>query len=78
MTVIYERKTYIPEKGLHVSTISHSHDIGMDRCAETMVFAGNEEGPTSFEDLYFEGHGYETDSNVLDKAHERIVEEQKK
>lgn len=67
-------KTYIPEKGVWVSTVAWDVPIGVDRCAETMVFRGDEKGITDYSDLYFESHGWETDERVLRKEHERIVE----
>jgi len=67
-------KTYIPERKVWVSTVAWDIPIGADRCAETMVFRGDEEGITDWSELYFESHGWETDENVLRKEHERIVE----
>ncbi len=67
-------KTYIPEKKVWVSTVAWDIPIGADRCAETMVFRGDEKGITDFNELYFESHGCETDEKALRKKHERIVE----
>ena len=67
-------KTYIPEKGVWVSTVAYDCEIGFGRKSETMVFRGDESGITDFTDLYFESHGYETDPERLRKEHERIVE----
>jgi len=66
-------QTYIPEKKVWVSTVAYPFPIGVDRCAETMVFRGNESGITDWDDLYFESHGYETDPEVLKKKHDDIV-----
>lgn len=74
MQLLVHHKTFIPEKGLWVSTVSYDYEIGLDRCAETMVFKGNKDEITDYEDLHFESHGHETDKDVLKKEHDRIVE----
>jgi len=70
---LVDYKTYIPEKKVWVSTVAYDIPIGDDRCAETMVFRGNEKGITDWEELYFESHGMETDPEILRKKHEEIV-----
>jgi len=70
---IVDYKTYIPEKKVWVSTVAWNVPIGPDRCAETMVFWGDERGIMSYDELYFESHGFETDPEVLKREHERIV-----
>ena len=67
-------KTYIPERGVWVSTVAFDTEIGYGRCAETMVFKGDEKGITDYAELYFESHGYCTNEETLRKEHERIVE----
>ena len=77
--MVVDLKTFIPEKGVWVSTVAHDMPIGIDRCAETMVFRGDKDGITDwYDELYFESHGYTTDREVLRKAHERIVDEIKR
>ena len=75
--LLYEKKTFIPEKGVEVSTVSHDMDIGYGRCAETMVFPANENGPTDYSEVFFESHQYITNKETLDAIHERIVNEQR-
>jgi len=66
-------KTFIPERKVWVSTVAWDIPIGMDRCAETMVFRGNKDEITDYSELYFMPHGYCTDEEKLRKEHERIV-----
>lgn len=70
---IVDYKTYIPELGVWVSTVAYNTLIGPDRCAETMVFKGDENGITDWSELYFESHGCITDPEELKKRHDRIV-----
>ena len=74
MRCLVDLKTYIPEKGVWVSTVAYDREIGWDRKAETMVFRGDENGITSTAELYFESHGHTTDPAALKREHERIVE----
>mgnify|MGYP000008669223 CR=1 FL=1 len=71
--MIVNLKTFIPEEGVWVSTVAWDMPIGLHRCAESMVFSGNQEEITSWEELYFESHGYCTDEEILREEHERIV-----
>ena len=75
MEKLVDLKTYIPEKGVWVSTVAYDEEIGFGRCAETMVFKGDESGITDWSELYFESHGYITDKEGLKKRHEEIVRE---
>ena len=73
MEKLVDLKTYIPEKKVWVSTIAYDKEIGFDRCAETMVFKGDENGITDWSELFFESHGYITDEEELKRKHEEIV-----
>jgi len=73
MEKLVDLKTYIPEKKVWVSTIAYDEEIGFNRCAETMVFKGDENGITDWSELYFESHGYTTDEEELKKRHKEIV-----
>ena len=73
MRALVDLKTYIPEKRVWVSTVAYDEEIGFGRCAETMVFKGDEGGITDWGELYFESHGYTTDEEELKKRHEEIV-----
>ena len=73
MERLVDLKTYIPEKKVWVSTVACDEEIGFNRCAETMVFKGDESGITDWSELYFESHGYVTDEEKLRKRHEEIV-----
>ncbi|MCS7387213.1 MAG: hypothetical protein NDF55_10890 [archaeon GB-1867-005] len=57
-----------------MSTVAWDVEIGFGRCAETMVFKGNEQGITDWKELYFESHGHCTDYNELKKRHDEIVQ----
>jgi len=70
---IVDLKTYIEEKGVWVSTVAHDMEIGLNRCAETMVFRGDSESIKDWTEVYFESHGYETNEEVLRSLHEEIV-----
>ena len=73
MERLVDLKTYIPEKKVWVSTVACDEEIGFNRCAETMVFKGDENGITDWSELYFESHRYVTDEEELRKRHEEIV-----
>jgi len=73
MEKLVDLKTYIPEKKVWVSTIAYDEEIGFGRCAETMVFKGDENGITDWSELFFVSHGYTTDEEELKKRHEEIV-----
>ena len=72
--IVYQKKTYLPEKGLWVSTVAHDMAIGAGRSSETMVFKGDKDGVQDYGEQYFEGHGFIQDEKTLDGFHERIVE----
>ena len=74
MELIYQKKTFLPERGVWVSTVSWDMDIGYGRCAETMVFEGDEEDITDYSDLDSESLGYRTETILLDEAHEYMVQ----
>jgi len=73
MRRLVDLKTYIPEKKVWVSTVACDEEIGFNRCAETMVFKGDENGITDWSELFFESHEYTTDEEELKKRHEEIV-----
>ena len=73
MERLVDLKTYISEKKVWVSTIACDEEIGFNRCAETMVFKGDENGITDWSELFFESHGRITDGEELKKRHEEIV-----
>jgi len=73
MRRLVDLKTYIPEKKVWVSTVACDEEIGFNRCAETMVFKGDENGITDWGELFFESHEYTTDEEELKKRHEEIV-----
>lgn len=68
-------KTYIPEKGVWVSTAGLCFPIGFDRLAETAVFKGDENGITDWNELHLVPHGYTIDEEFLKREHDRIVRE---
>jgi len=71
--MIFDKKTYIPEKGVWVSTVAWNYNIGLDRSSETMVFKGDEEGIEDYTDFYMESHGHTYSKDTLTRAHKRIV-----
>jgi len=74
---LVDLKTYIPKLRVWVSTVAYDTPIGADgRPAETMVFKGNSEKITSYEELYFEPH-FTTNPEELKKIHESIVQQLK-
>ena len=73
MERLVDLKTYIPEKKVWASTVACDEEIGFNRCAETMVFKGDESGITDWSELYFERHGCITDEEELKERHEEIV-----
>lgn len=74
MSRTYERKTFVREKGVVVSTVNHDLMIGWDYTAETLVFPADGLGNIAeFRELYGETHGINPSKEELDAAHERIV-----
>jgi len=73
MERLVDLKTYIPERRFWVSTVACDEEIGFNRCAETMVFKGDESGIADWSELYFESHGHTTDEEELKKRHEEVV-----
>jgi len=73
MKRLVDLKTYIPEKRVWVSTVAYDKEISINRCAETMVFKGDENGITDWSELYYEDHGRTTDEKELKRRHEEIV-----
>ena len=71
---VVDFKTYIPELKVWVSTIAYDRPIGIDRCSETMVFKGDENGITDWSELYFESHRWLLDKKVLKGLHDEVVE----
>ena len=76
---IADFKTYIPEKGVWVSTVAWNMRIGLTRNSETMVFPGNERGITDYGTvIYSKSHGFIEDTGEyikwLKKKHNEIVE----
>jgi len=71
---LVDYKTYIPEKGVWISTVAWNAPINLEGNAETMVFRGDEEGITDWCELYYEPHGWTFDRELLRKKHEEIVE----
>jgi len=75
MKRLVDLKTYLPEKGSLVSIVACDMEIGFNRCAGTMVFKGDENGITDWDELYFESHGYTSDEKERRRErHEEIVE----
>ena len=54
MKRLVDLKTFLPEKKVWVSTVAYDEEIGFNRCAETIVFKGDETGITDWDELYFE------------------------
>ena len=65
MERLVDLKTYIPERRVWISTVACDEEVGFNRCAETMVFKGDENGITDWSELSLESHGYTTDEEEL-------------
>lgn len=74
MSTVFDRKTYIPERSVVVSTIARSYVIGLGRTAETMIFPANPDGRIAdFSEIWADSHGMYPDEESLTAAHARIV-----
>lgn len=78
---VFDRKTFLPDKGVLVSTVAYDFPIGADgRNAETMVFPARSAANTvegwevvSWLEMAMRSHGFVTDPRVLAEEHERMV-----
>ncbi len=74
ITRIFDKKTYVPERKVTVSTVGYNRLMGAHRTAETTVFAASDDGEVvDWAALYIEGHGMYPSGERLEVEHMRVV-----